>query len=683
MKTFKTLVCTNYKLHKYLTVSGLFFLLLYSAYVTYFFLISDNDIGNSLQFSSFFIQAGMLFFMLLGFQFAKKNLNSILFEVVGKKNMRKINVINLLTLLLIIIVFVLLIFISYYLIFFNLDTDFKTSFTKETFLFLIHYWMLPFCIMGTIGYTVGINSNSKLSYILLVLLWAIVSPTNLYYFKEILNTAQIQNGVNWLENLNLGVNNISYPYEAFYGFEFNWTKRVSLFISMISIFFISLIVGSIRKLQLLNLILLVFIFFLFSLYPNGYTKNEIDEIDSIYQDYKYYLTEQSNPTISDELFEYQINKINLSVNNFKEFKVDATLDISIENKNRIALTLYQGFNVSKVSLDKNNLFFKQEGDYIIVSLPKYMKDRKQISLQISYSGNGSNFRPATPNYIYLPGDFGWVPNNNPSPTHFIFNEDDILPSSSKLNSKVKYKLTYKGKEELNYINLSRKSNSIYEGESTGVTLILGEITANVIDGKNVYFPKSWFLYDKEIKKYLKLYTLSLKIYNEIFKENYKLPDDIVLLPNMDMNNNYSYINSYGDNDHIILQMDPVSFSQKANLYDIIPFQVARAFSDDENYFKNSDKYASWFVYNTVLGSYMSINKELSLADSKNLSKIHLYFTETVGGFYNKPFYEQLYQLDLNTLSDHFFIQWKQLLQDNQKNDWLQLEQLYNQLKNNS
>jgi len=672
------LVCTNFKLHKYLIISGLFLLMLYGGYVTYVFLFSDNDIGNTLQLSSFLIQSGMLFFMLLGFQFAKKNIkSSVLQEVIGK-NMRKIHVINILFLLLIILLFVVSILCSY-LIYFHLNSSLTTTFATETFLFLSHYWVLPFWIMGIIGYTFGMNSNSKLIYVFLIFIWVIVSPTNLYYFNDFLSTAQIKNSVKWLENLNLGVYDLSLPYDAFYSFEYNWTKRFLLFFTILFLWLISLFVASNRKLQLLNLITVVIVFFSFSLYPNGYMKNEIDDLNRLFEDYDYYDNQKNVAKVSEDLFDYDINRVDLSVNNVDEFNVEATLNILYKNKTRIAFTLYQGFSVSNVTLENEvNVFFKQEGDYLIVSLPKHIQDRNDINLQITYSGKGSNYRPATPEYIYLPADFGWVPNNNFSPTHFMFNDGDILPSSSKLSSKANYTLTYKGKGKLDYINLPQKSDSVFEGKATGVTLILGNITASVVNGQVVHYPKAWFLYEKEIEEYLDTFTRSLQKYNEIFNKNYKLPKSILLLPNMDMNNNYNYINSSGDEEHIILQINPVSLTKVVDLYDVIPFQIERAFSDSDNSFKNSKRYAAWFVYNNFLGSYMLSNKDLGISDSKSLKDFHLYLVESSCDLHDKSFYEQLHEIDLKALSDYFFIEWKKTLLDENNNDWLQLEQLLNQ-----
>jgi len=667
MRLLKKLVITNLKLHKNLVISGLLSLILYAGYISYVLLIKSNDAGNNLQLSSFLIQSGMLFFMLLGFQSAKKNIKSgSLFDVLGK-DIRRIHVFNVLFLLLISLLFVLLILISI-LLYYRIGSSF-TPFSAETFLFLIHYWLLPFWVLGIIGYVFGVNSNSKIIYVLLIIIWILVSPTNLNYFVNLIDNTRIWRGIEWLENLNLGVYDLSDLYHSFYGFEYNWIKKFMLLFSMVIICFISFFSTNRRKLQILNIVAVIIVLLLFSLYPNRFIKKDIENIDHLIKDYNYY-NDSTSLSIDKKLFDYDIKKVDLKIQNFKNFDVEAVMNITYRNQKELAFTLYQGFNVYEINLNNGEkVSFNQEGDYIIVYLPEHIQNKKQIDLNIKYSGMGSTYRPATSKYIYLPADFGWIPSNQTSLTHFMFN-DDILTTSIKAASKIKYTLNYCGANDLDYINLSEGNDGIFEGEAEGVTLILGNITNQTINGHKIFYPTSWFLYNREIEKYLNEFNIILKKYNHLFNAKYELPKEVILLPNMDMNNNYSYINSFSDKDHIILQINPVDLTKTVEINDLIPFQIERAFGNRID----DSKYSAWFIYNSMLGNYIG---HVGLTNSNSLKQFLLQFAEfTVEPKY-KAIYEQLIKIDENTLSDDFFVKWKELLLDKNSNDWSQLEELIN------
>lgn len=668
MKTLWILSYSNFKLHKYLIISGLLALLVYGGYITYEFLISDNDAGNTLQLSSFLIQSGMLFFMLLGFQFAKKNIkNIVLHEVIGSRNIRKIHVVNIINLLIMSFLFVVLTII-FLLICYSVEST-MISFAKETLLYLVHYWLLPFWIMGIVGYTFGINTNSKIIYVLLISIWTLVSPTNLQYFNNLLNNVPIMESIKWLENLNLGVDDLSQPYHAFFGFEYNWPKRISLFLIILTLCLNSVITLKNKKLQRLNLVIVIAAILAFSFYPNGYEKREIDNIERFIEDYKYY----NNPSYVmkyKNLFNYEIESVDLKVENFDQFNVDAVMRISHNNQNKLAFTLYQGFTVSKVRLNNGkNITFHQEGDYVVVFLP--VQSRNQIDLQITYSGKGSNFRPATSKYIYLPADFRWVPSNQPSMTHFMFN-DDMIPSSEP-SPKINYTLKYSGSKKLDYINLTKKDSENFEGRTSGISLILGNITTTRYNEQIIYYPSSWTLYNNDLKKYLNKFNHMLKKYNGLFNTNFKLPNEIILLPNMDINSNYSYMNSFGDDDHIILQINPVGLTKLMELNEVVPYQIERAFV--KRGINNVNEYAAWFVYNSLLGSYLN-HKEHNIPKSA-LSRMYFQLSLAESSIESKylTVYQRLFNIDWNTLSDDFFIEWKEILSDHNKNDWEQLEAL--------
>jgi len=669
MKAIKTLTYINFKLHRNLLVIGLLSLILYAGFLISYLLFIGKDPGNTLQLSSFLIQCGMLFFMLLGFQFAKKNLkNNAIHEIIGSKIMN-IHVTNILFLMITSLLYVFVICITL-LTYYNVMSP-VTSFEKETILFLIYYWLLPFWNTGIIGYTLGINSNNKIMYVFLIAIWAVLSPTNLTSFMNLIANTQIYNSMSWLENLNMGVYDLAAPYDPFYGFEYNWLKKIMWFLSLLLICFISVFSLKNRKLKVLNVTTVIIILILFSKYPNGYEKKEIDDnfFERTVAEYNYYNSYTSDLIEDKRLFQYNIKKVDLTIENFKNFDVEAVMSITYKHKHKLAFTLYQGFIVSEVKINTGQkIAFTQEGDYLIVNLPDDLHENNQIDLHIKYSGVGSPTRPATSKYVYLPADFGWIPSNNTSLTHFIFN-GDILTNSIKMPDETKFRIKYSGTDELVYINLSKKSDGTFEGKTNGVTMILGNLTSNKIEGHIAYYPTSWFGYDKEIESYINKFRSILQKYNEIFNTNYSLPPVIILLPT-NVNISYSFVNSFGDKDHIILQINPVEFTKFADINDLMPFQIDMAFGD--NWFKDAEDYAKWLMFNGMLGSYLGSSSsnvsETTLLGNYLINISKQYLMDTKDG-------QKLLNFEDRKLSNNLFEKWKEILLDNNPNDWKQMNEI--------
>ena len=186
------------------------------------------------------------------------------------------------------------------------------------------------------------------------------------------------------------------------------------------------------------------------------------------------------------------------------------------------------------------------------------------------------------------------------------------------------------------------------------------------------------LCDTDIKEYLNEFNQTLKQYNGVFNTNYKLPDDVILLPNMDINYNYNYINSFGDDEHLILQINPVALTKLMGINEVASIQIERAFV--ERGVNNANDYAAWFVYNSMLSSYLKHKGESIPEPSLARMYFQLSLTETSIDPKYIPIYQQLFNVDWQMLSDNFFVEWKENLSDYNKNDWEQLEVLLKHYK---
>lgn len=672
MKTIKILTLANIKLHKHLIVLGFIGLFLYWGYLSYFLGFNSNDdVGNPLQLSSFLIQSGMLFFMLLGFQLAKKGINGgSLYQIIQVKII-KIYIFNFTFLLLLGLLFIFAIFCFNYIYYLTMDP--LNLFRIESFLFLINYWLLPFYITGLIGYIFGMISSNKMVFVKLLFIWMIFPPTNLYFFGNLLFNTRLEGGMEWFNNLNLGVFNLNETYHPFYGFEFEWSKKLGILAALIIIFILTcqFMIRSKKKLGVISFILVWLCIIGFSVIPYDYGRGKVYDLDSLTGDYFYYNKPQE--TSSKDLFDYEIRGVNVTVKNYETFNVTSKINIIHEKQSKIAMTLYRGFTINRVAIDKiGEIPFIQSGDYVIIDLPDDLKEEFN-TLVVEYSGVGSVRNPALNDYLYIPSDFVWIPNNNPVPTHFLFNSEIITNSIE--GYLIPYTLNYEGNKEPVFVNLEKVSKGKYEGVSSGITLISGDLVHRVYNEKDIYYPRSWFPYNETLKNYLNEFQKTLIRYNNVFKTDYKVPSKIVLLPNMNINDTLIFASATSNSEHIILQIDPVKLTQKWLIETTIPYQMDRAFSHNKG-FNTSEQYANWLIYNAMLGEYISGAQ--SKKEGKEINKLKefqillavMYLDED-----EKKVLNQLLQAKEISLPDELFLLWKQILLDDNEVDWQQLDML--------
>lgn len=669
MKTFKILFVTTLKLHKYLLWTGISLLLLYAGYLNYVFLFNVQDVGNLLQLSSFLIQSGMLFFMLLGFRIARKTMNEKHLSQIISSKMKIIHLFNTVFLFLITSLFVT-IFIAFYMFYYEY-MDPHNTFGIETLLFLVNYWLLPFVITALIGYLFGVNSTNAVIYGLLLIIWGVISPANLNFLSNLLANTQLEEAVNWLKNLNIGIYNMSDLYHPFYGFEFEWLKKVGLLVFLLVLLFLSVISNGIKTARKLNLVLVVIGLLLYGSIPYQFSKQFINDIQKQSEEYKYYSSELR--VLEKEYFLYEILNMNVKIENKEQFNVNVEMTINNKNQTKLAFSLYKGFAIKNISLlNGQKLRFEQEGDHVIVEVPEDTVN-SPITLKFAYSGIGSSSNPALEDYVYLPSDFNWLPSNHSAASRFLFSEE-FIQASLKNEKTIEYTLTYEGKQSPSFINLKENKGSKYKGSTTGITLITGDLTKMELADKTVYYPRSWFVYNDDITSYINEFYYKLERYNDVFNTDYLMPENVVLMPSMDMNDTYMYVNSLADSDHILLQINPVLITQKIPINDLIPYQIDRAFNVNNNY-NSPEEFANWFVYNSFLGSFLNEKP----AD-KNLLAFQLYLAEPYIDSVEMEMYQRLAQVDKVQIGEELFVKWKELLLDQEENDGLQIKQILKELE---
>jgi hypothetical protein len=603
--------------------------------------------------------------MLLGYRLARKTINEDSLQQIIKRKITGLHIYNVVFLLFISTFFVITIMFSYIIYYYHIDP--ANSFGLESSLFLINYWLLPFYTTGLIGYIFGMNTKNKVVYGFLIIIWAMISPSNLNFFMNLFANTELQKVIIWMKNLNFGVYKLDEVYHPFYGFEFNWSKKIGLFLLFLSVFICSIVTFNKKKVRRLYTIIIIISLILFGSIPYNFTKTKINDKDKLFKEYTYY---RENPKIpSKDMFDYDIKSMKVEITNDYQFNIKAAVNITNIKQSKIAFTLHRGFIVKNISIPNGYaVSFTQNGDHIEVQLPKGMESQS-ITLIFNYSGNGTLSNPATNDYIFLPSDFSWLPNNHPYNTRFIFN-DDLITSSLQNDNPIKYSLTYKGKNKPEYVNLPKTVEGNYEGVTTGITLISGDLAKVNSNNRDIYYPKSWFIYNEDIKNYVNEYQKILGEYNSIFNTKYSLPKTVILLPNMEMNDPYMYITSVGESSYTVLQINPINFTKTMSINEFIPYQIDSVYGVN-NAFSNPVKFARWFTFNSIIGSHMSKNT----IQNKRLKEYQKYLAESYIDKKDKKFFDYLFKVDATKIPDEFFVKWKNALLDEDENDWEQIKEI--------
>ncbi|MGR6898346.1 hypothetical protein [Rummeliibacillus sp. BSL5] len=662
LKVLTVLTASNLKMHKYLLLIGLVSLLLYGGLIEYTLLYKAKDPGNALQFSSFLIQSGMLFFLLIGYQLATKNLTSSLYQVANKE-MRKLHCINISFLFILSLLFVLTFIISTNIYYHCIDPT--NSFVKESSLFFLYYWWLPFIISALIGYIFGLSFSSKIVYVCIFIVWALLSPTNLNFLNNLLVNSQLIEVANWLQNINLGVSKVDELYNSLFSFEFDWYKKGMLLLTLILIVILQIIFLKKWRFQQFSIILVFVLLLCYSSIPYHYSKKQLQDIPTLAKEYEYYRNLESTP--KQKYFDYRIDKVNLSIQNTNLFSVTAKLQISNVKDPNIAFTLYKGFKIKNISLDNGKpVKYYQTGDYIYVNLSEINK-KKINTLKFTYSGNGSLRNPSIGDVVYLPHNFTWIPSNQRMPTHYLFNQG-VTAAAINNSPNIEYSLILRDNQRRYFTNLRYQGKGRYYGVAKGVTLITGKLTDKHDNNMEVVYPSSWFPYKEEFKQYVTQYKEDLQRYNRLLKTKNKIPQRIILLPTMDPLVSGINPHSIGDGTNLIIHMDPSKFTRVIPIEQGIPFQIDSAFNEYNSL--TEKQRINWLIFNSFVG--FKISNKSHAAES-----LFYFYLESIHSALTSN--EQKILKDLinlrERLSNEFLKKWKYLICDNEEDDWKQIRSL--------
>jgi hypothetical protein len=368
----------------------------------YFYDDYSFNIGNGLVMSSFVVQGGILIFMFFGIY-----LQNVEREIRIERHLKTIGV-NFFSSVTIgkfifvcIFIFILSVFAFFLFAAMILNRGLPIgSFFLDSFLYILLYWGATFLISFLVGTLLSIWIQSKAVYALAIFLSILFGPLN-YIFGNF----QI------LDFINLGQPDYSYSYHSLYGYPLEWyylLKKWILLTGLLIIILTSVIIKqkklypkSTLFLALMTIKLIVLSYsYLSTDHPIRFT---YDSKSPVYQEFSYY--QESKALLEQQDLIAESYDIDLSLS-----PLSVSVDMVIKNNGNqpletIHLSLYRQLNVTSISVDNEQIPFKQESDFMTIYPNRELLSKESITLHIVYSGESSPFYMVNSQAVYLPAHF--------------------------------------------------------------------------------------------------------------------------------------------------------------------------------------------------------------------------------------------------------------------------------------
>jgi len=354
------------------------------------------------------------------------------------------------------------------------------SYYQHVFWVLVIYIFLLGILANMTGACLALKLNRLSAYSLFALIIFVLSPVsemipgithdsygiNIWPAKEIFSDILPPN-LTWTIDVQYGIS-----YETF-----RWNLIFFWIFSVLAIFFFT--VSKQKKNVVTGMI--AFVFAAANLYgyflPHFRVKMGPYPDDLFMLDYGYYSTHEQREKEAD--FEILTYTMDFKIDRVLEAVVDMDIK-SLSNHEYFEFTLYRGYEVNKIVDNLGNpLAFSREGDYITVD-----GNENLTNIKISYHGYSPVFYSSNQG-VCLPSFFPYYPMpgflNIYCPSEeggaFVKNENDLS----------EFKVYIKGgKNVYTNLNLFSETAGVFEGKSTGLSIMGGLITYKNEDGYHIY-----------------------------------------------------------------------------------------------------------------------------------------------------------------------------------------------------
>ena len=245
----------------------------------------------------------------------------------------------------------------------------------------------------------------------------------------------------------------------------------------------------------------------------------------------------------DSSLNYEISDVQLKLEKqpHDEFEVKADYTL-VSNTEKIVLSLYHHYQVKNISVNQQEVSFRQVGDFIEIEAVTL---GAPTALTIQYTIPNTSQFPINKKVTYLPAWLNWYPTKQSYPNSRLGSEN-FEPVINRTNS-VPVTLHYSPQSKF-LTNLIEQAPAHYEGVQAGVTLFEGSFEAYQAEDQEIIVDQSWtppYSYWPILKETLQsIHALTEKE----FGISSSLPDKIILLsPNLEKF-------SYRDNQHLLLHV---------------------------------------------------------------------------------------------------------------------------------
>ncbi|MGL4761664.1 MAG: hypothetical protein ACRCWG_09390 [Sarcina sp.] len=329
----------------------------------------------------------------------------------------------------------------------------------------INMILIPIIICTIIGIFIGDSIKKEKAYILLTMIWLLVTPLNvmIYSMIEIFDKDTI---LRW--NLTLG----STYQDAFDGVLGAYTDshefaKLAIFLFVLGCIYTYKYLSGKKYIYLLSLVGIVFCFY--DINDNRY--NIIDDTDRYRTSDFYALDAQLNLEEKDAFDNYNIEKYEVDITPDSKAKFKVSLDIKLnEDTEHLSFMLFNDFEITSLTDGENNdLTFTRDEDFVDVNLGKSFEKNEKVLLDIEYGGvSGKDF------FIREEGSqlnsrFPYIPSNK------IHDVMDINGFASYFDLSVPsyYEVRVHDEREY-YSNLENSEKNVFKGKADGLILLSGD-----------------------------------------------------------------------------------------------------------------------------------------------------------------------------------------------------------------
>lgn len=356
----------------------------------------------------------------------------------------------------------------------------------ESIQYVLLYFLLSSMISAILGMLTSVIINSKVAYFVLLVIGASVGPLGVEIFQQI--CALLNINPMWLKSFFVWINLGQYdPYVGMnylYGFEIEskrYMHHIVILLIVLALYFLAIKfrkheTAKLKKSASKSLIIVILLIGISTtiylkpafLYKSGTT----DVYGKDIQDYLYYT---GNTKEYNKIDNYKISKIKgrIDLRSYFTFLGDIILEIT-EPTDEIVMTLYHGFKIDNILLDKEECDWQQEGDTFTIKLGREYDMGSTIDMSMDYKGMSSQYFFAGEKATLLPNYYAFLP--YPGDTSVMSVKDDYLNVTPLVhNSDIDYEIEVLSKEKI-YSNLDKVYEDGFSGTSNeGLMLIGGHV----------------------------------------------------------------------------------------------------------------------------------------------------------------------------------------------------------------